>query len=532
MRTLVATEPDEGGAETGDASPEQPRTPLLPPWMITSALVGVVALGVALRFVSTSKLWLDEALSVNIAALPVGDLLEALKHDGHPPLYYLLLHYWMEVFGEGDVTVRALSGVIGVATLPLVWIAARRLGGSVAARWALVAVAVSPYCVRYSSETRMYALVMLLVLAGYLLLSDALRAPTLLRLAGVAMLSGLLLLSHYWAIWLLGSLGLLLAWRWWRVVDERPTTLKAMVAVAAGGVLFLPWLPSFLYQAEHTGTPWAGPMRPGSIVAVALSDLGGGINLYEAGLYGTIVVVTCLAALFVTATKGLELTLDLRSTPVVRPLLAITVLTLAVGAITAYPTGATFQSRYAAVVVPFVLVAVGVGMARLPGRAQAVVGAGLVGLSALGLGWIQYYERVQSPEMSERIAEQAQPGDVVVFCPDQLGPAFSRDLPDGVEGLSYPTLEDPAFVDWVDYADRQAAADPAAIAADIEARAAGNSVFVVWRDGYETFGDQCQQLRSALGEGGSTHDLVAANPDRYFETAYLSRMDPTPETAP
>ncbi|MDQ6911086.1 MAG: hypothetical protein M3Z84_09955, partial [Actinomycetota bacterium] len=49
-------------------------------------------LALALRFVALSHLWLDEALSVNIASLPLGDIPGALRHDGAPPLYYLLLH--------------------------------------------------------------------------------------------------------------------------------------------------------------------------------------------------------------------------------------------------------------------------------------------------------------------------------------------------------------------------------------------------------------------------------------------------------
>ena len=525
MRTLVATEPDEGDAESGDTPPEPPSGRSIPSWMVTFSLVGVAVLGIALRFVTTSKLWLDEALTVNISRLPVGDLLEALKHDGHPPLYYVLLHYWMEVFGHGDVPARALSGVIGVATLPLAWIAGRRLGGTTAARWSLVVVALSPYCVRYSSEARMYSLVMLLVLAGYLLLTDALREPTPLRLGGLAVLSGVLLLSHYWSIWLLGSVGLLLLLRWRRSpAAERPATRRALVAIAAGGVLFLPWLPSFLYQADHTGTPWAGPMRPSSIPAVALTDLGGGINLYEATLYGMVLLLGSLLALFVVRSNGPELFLDLRTTPLVRPLLAVTVLTLAVGAATAYPTGATFQSRYAAVVVPFVLVAVGVGLALLPATARLTLGAVLVGLSGFGIVWNLYFERTQAPQVSEQIAAHAQPGDVVVFCPDQLGPAFSRDLPEGMQAVSYPTLDDPAVVDWVDYADRQAAADPVRIADEVRGMAAGHDVFVVWRDGYETFGDQCQQLRQELGEGGSTVDRVISQPKRFYETAYLSQI--------
>jgi mannosyltransferase len=63
--------------------------------------VGVALLaGAVLRFLAPSALWLDEAQSVAIARLPLPDLLEALRQDGAPPLYYLLLHAWMAVLGD------------------------------------------------------------------------------------------------------------------------------------------------------------------------------------------------------------------------------------------------------------------------------------------------------------------------------------------------------------------------------------------------------------------------------------------------
>src|SRR5688500_3310172 len=83
------------------------------------AVALAVAVGLVARFVSTSPLWLDEALNVNIAALPLGEITEALRHDGHPPLFYWLLHGWMAVVGEGDVAARSLSGLLSVASLPL-----------------------------------------------------------------------------------------------------------------------------------------------------------------------------------------------------------------------------------------------------------------------------------------------------------------------------------------------------------------------------------------------------------------------------
>ncbi len=47
----------------------------------------VVIAGVVGRFLAPGGLWLDEALSVNIAKLPLGQLPGALVQDGSPPLY-------------------------------------------------------------------------------------------------------------------------------------------------------------------------------------------------------------------------------------------------------------------------------------------------------------------------------------------------------------------------------------------------------------------------------------------------------------
>ena len=494
-----------------------------PSWAPRAAVVAVVAVGIALRLYNRSNLWLDEALSVNIAELPLSDLLDALRHDGHPPLYYLLLHYWIELFGSGDVAVRLLSAVFGIAALPLAWVAGGRLAGRPGARWALVVVALSPYCIRYSTETRMYSMVMFLVLAGYLLLTDALRRPTVARLAGVAVLSGLLLLTHYWAFWLLGGVGLLLMARWWRNRDERRTTASVIVAVAAGGVLFLPWLGGFLYQAENTGTPWGNPWRPTAIVQATALDMAGGSNFSEAALGAFGFVVLCLLALFVVRSSGHQMVLDMRTAPTVRLELGIVVVTLAIGAVTAYATNATYQSRYAAVVVPFVLLATAVGITRMPGMARLLTGIGFAGLCAFGIGWVEYFERTQSAPVGAAVAEHAEPGDVVVYCPDQLGPAYSREMPDGLDQMSYPALTSPERVDWVDYEARNESADTAQIAEEIRDRAAGNAVFVVWAGGYQTFGTQCENLLHQLsqGTGEPAQPLVSADIGVFYEPAHL-----------
>src|SRR5688572_14696466 len=94
---------------------------------VDAAAVSIVA-GVVLRFITTSDLWLDEALSVNIAALAPGSIVDALRRDGAPPLYYFLLHGWIRLFGRGDLAVRSLSALLSLPAIPLAWYAARRHG--------------------------------------------------------------------------------------------------------------------------------------------------------------------------------------------------------------------------------------------------------------------------------------------------------------------------------------------------------------------------------------------------------------------
>ena len=133
--------------------------------------------GLYLRFWTRSGLWLDEALTVDIARLPLHEIPNALKHDGAPPLYYYLLHFWIALFGQSNDAVRSLSGVLAVLTLPVAWLCGKRLGGRAVAWTMLVLLASAPFAVYYATESRMYALVILLTGCGFLALQRASLRP-------------------------------------------------------------------------------------------------------------------------------------------------------------------------------------------------------------------------------------------------------------------------------------------------------------------------------------------------------------------
>ncbi len=170
------------------AEPDQRQVPDLGALTLRYAFpaaVIVVAVGIGLRFFTTSAAWLDEAISINISKLPISQIPGALRHDGAPPLYYFLLHFWMRLFGSSDVAVRALSGVASVITLPFAFVAGKRLAGRAGAWSALVLLASSPFALSYATSARMYSLMILWSLLLFLALARALEEPSRGRLIAV-----------------------------------------------------------------------------------------------------------------------------------------------------------------------------------------------------------------------------------------------------------------------------------------------------------------------------------------------------------
>src|SRR5258706_6374577 len=276
--------------------------PALPKGLVVLA-VAVSCLGIVGRFLVHRGLWLDEALGVNIAHLPVGSITSALRHDGHPPLSYVALHGWMAWFGTGDVAVRAFSGVISVATLPLAFVGGRRLGGRRVAWISVALLAASPFALRYATEARMYSLVSFLALAAWLLVDSARSRPSLPRLVLVSAIVAALLWTHCWGGWLVLAGALLLAWEA-RHPPRRAAATRVLLAVGIGVVAFLPWLPVLIDQVRNTGTPWGRTRSPFAIAAVTVNALGGtpdtdhSARMFEGEVYGlSLVLLIVLGAI-------------------------------------------------------------------------------------------------------------------------------------------------------------------------------------------------------------------------------------------
>ncbi|MEZ5321154.1 MAG: glycosyltransferase family 39 protein [Microthrixaceae bacterium] len=522
----------------------------------------IVVLGslatVAGRFVVRSPLWLDEALSVDIARLPLDRLGTALRHDGHPPLYYVLLHAWMSLFGTGTGAVRALSGLISLLMLPLGYLLGRRIAGHRLGLTVGLVLATSPFVFRYGSETRMYSLVMVEVLVGWLCVLTVIgtpqagdthergersgsltqaqtdptpRRPPLGPLVGIGLSTAALLWTHYWSIWLLMAAGITIlvgAVRSHRRHDRNGLVagLATLAAAATGALAFVPWVPSLLYQSAHTGTPWAEAFRPTTLVITSLVDFAGG-PYSEPQLAMLLLFALLVIGVFGRGLDERRIELDFHTHRLARAPLALIVGTITIASIVAIVNHMGFASRYAAVFFPFVALLVALGLDQfLDGRVRDVVVVSFVVASLVGSAFVLRIDRTQAGVVAERIRATTSSG-LVVTCPDQLGPATSRALAgSGMKVVTYPRLGSPLVVDWVDYQRRNRRNDPVAVARRVLAMAADRPVFVVMNDTYLTLEGQCQAMVDELARHRPARTLVQMQPKDYFESMSLVELSP------
>jgi hypothetical protein len=450
----------------------------------------------------------------------------------------VLLHVWLELFGESDVATRALSGVLGVAAVALTWPAGAALGGGSPARrrWtavsAVLVMATSVYAIRYSNENRMYMLEVVLVLAGYLAVRAAVARPTIGRLAAVALTVAALLYTQYWAFYLVAVLGaglLLVAVRGdGSAADRRGAARRTLVAVAVGCVAFVPWVPHFLYQARNTGTPWADATIPPTGFDIALTDFAGGEHA-DAVLVRIALVLLASLALLGVATSRWHVDVDLRTRRGVRWEWGAWSAALVLGLTLSYAAASAFQSRYAAIVYPLFVLTVAYGIVVVGNRpARYAVLAFVVVLSLVGAVRQAGEDRTQGGAVSSAVDAHARAGDVVAFCPDQLGPSGERDLRDDVVVGAFPGFRRADLVDWVDYEERNEAADPDAFARDVLARAGDDhAVFYAYSPGYRTFGEKCERIAAVLASARPDALTLVPIDDDVFEPETLVRFSPS-----
>jgi hypothetical protein len=223
--------------------------------LVRPALIAVAALTVlatAIRFyhLGHQGFWFDEATTALLVHFSPGKMLGLIpKTESTPPLYYCLAWVWARIFGYDEAGLRSLSAVAGIATVPVMYAAAKRLVSVRAGLIAAALTACNPLLIWYSQEARSYALLVLLSALSLLAFTYLLERPSPRSGAAWAIASALALFTHYYAILVVIPQAL-----WLLHLHRRRSAVQ--VAIGAVAVCGLALLPLAIDQQGNHRSKW------------------------------------------------------------------------------------------------------------------------------------------------------------------------------------------------------------------------------------------------------------------------------------
>ena len=412
----------------------------IPAWVSAGAvLVVALAFSAYLRTrLISGQFWMDEAITTGIASHPLGQIPGVLRHDGSPPLFYLLLHFWIGAFGASETATHALSLLFGLLTVPVGMWAGWSLFGRRVGIIAAILFAANAWLTVYATETRMYELMALLGLIATTAFVHAFVNRRRGYLILFAVTEALMLYTHGWGIFFGVGAALALI-PVWRTSEDRSALVRdALLAFGGAVILFVPWIPSFLYQATHTGAPWLA--RPGFGAPILISrDLLGGYQVAIA------LLIAVLVGLLPVATGRLG---DPRQRTILWTLISLGIATLFIAWLSSQLTPA-FVSRYFAPVLATVLLLAAWGCARsgLIGWIAVLVAV----VSAFNVAAYGHPNKSNMREVAGEVAPLLRPGDLVISGQPEQVPLAWYYLPADLKyANTIGPVPDPRYMNWVD----------------------------------------------------------------------------------
>lgn len=146
------------------------------PWRLVIIAYSLILFIINLICIFDNNFWGDEAFSIRLAKMSVGEMLNVTANDVHPPLYYLLMIGAYRVLGEHGWVYHVVSIVpyaIGlIFILTVIW---KRFGKG-SALLMVTLTSIMSTAVTYNVEARMYSLaalfMMLAFYAFYLIITE------------------------------------------------------------------------------------------------------------------------------------------------------------------------------------------------------------------------------------------------------------------------------------------------------------------------------------------------------------------------
>ena len=208
-------------------------------------------------FITTRDICLDEPFTIFHAQFPVWDILSLpAQNEPNPPLFMLLLHFWIKLFGIDPISVRILPLLFNAITVVFIYAIGKKFFNLWTGLLASSIFILSTYHFYFGLETRTYSLLTMATTIALFYFLSLLETPNRKTIIYLIITNSILIYSHYFGFFILlmqfiGGLFYL---------KNKKIILSIFIVLLSTGILFIPMISIVINQFFHSskGT-WVQP---------------------------------------------------------------------------------------------------------------------------------------------------------------------------------------------------------------------------------------------------------------------------------
>jgi len=214
-------------------------------------LILIVVLAAVLRIfdLSGESYWHDEIIMLRVAHGDLGSILTG----GRPPLFIILAHFWIDLFGTSESVTRILPALLGTASIPLIYGVAKALFNEKVGLVSAFLMAVSQYQIYYSQDLRYYSLFVLMALVSFYFYISALRIKKNFYFILYALSTILLYYAHDFGLFIIAAQGV------YFVLNIRALRVTILKWLLSQLIILAGLLPAIIPAFHETVTGRVGP---------------------------------------------------------------------------------------------------------------------------------------------------------------------------------------------------------------------------------------------------------------------------------
>lgn len=211
-------------------------------------------------YISVQAIAGDEPFSIYVAQFNASTIIEYVSKGNNPPLFELLLHVWIKLFGITETAVRMLPCLLSSLTLLLIYGIGKSFFSTKVAVVASLLFTFSSFELYFAHETRAYSLFMFLGAASMLAYLQLRQSPKSKKYGVLLVLANSLLIYTHFLGFFVPFVQLFAT-----LILKEPRQKLLKRYILYSGIVFLlyaPYLPVFLerFYASTTQGTWISPV--------------------------------------------------------------------------------------------------------------------------------------------------------------------------------------------------------------------------------------------------------------------------------